>query len=107
MDKHAEKNITDTISAVYGCKWSLRILRQISSGTNRPGAIEKALPGLTKRVQSYYLTRMIELEVLEKQSFPEIPPRVEYSITEYGKRILKIMDEIIQLESDLRSNQSR
>ncbi len=94
-------DVTATIAAVYGCKWSLKILDAIKRGICRPGAMEKALPGLTTRVQSYYFKRMIELGILNKTSFPEVPPRVEYSITSYGLSILKILDDIQSLQTKL------
>jgi DNA-binding HxlR family transcriptional regulator len=94
-------DVTATIAAVYGCKWSLKILDAIKRGICRPGAMEKALPGLTTRVQSYYFKRMIELGILNKTSFPEVPPRVEYSITSYGLGILKILDDIESLQTKL------
>jgi DNA-binding HxlR family transcriptional regulator len=92
-----------TISAVYGCKWSLKILDAIQGGITRPGAMEKALPGLTTRVQSYYFKRMMELGVIDKTIFPEVPPRVEYCITPYGLRVLHILESIRDLQKQMES----
>jgi DNA-binding HxlR family transcriptional regulator len=103
MKKDPRPDVAATISAVYGCKWSLKIFTAIQQGICRPGAMEKALPGLTTRVQSYYFKRMMELGVLEKKIFPEVPPRVEYAITPYGLSILKILDQIQQLQKQLES----
>jgi len=94
-------DIAATIAAVYGCKWSLKILRAIQNGICRPGAMEKALPGLTTRVQSYYLKRMKALGIIEKTSFPEIPPRVEYRVTPYGIRILSVFASIQALQEQM------
>lgn len=95
-----------TISAVYGCKWSLRIFDAIERGICRPGAMEKALPGLTTRVQSYYFKRMKELGVLTKTTFYEVPPRVEYSITPFGLSILKILNSIQELQAQIEIEQN-
>jgi DNA-binding HxlR family transcriptional regulator len=102
--KNIPKTVQATVSAVYGCKWSLKILEQIRKGVCRPGAIERALPGLTTRVQSYYFTTLIDFGVLEKTIFDESPPRVEYAITAYGQKLLIIFDEIEKLQRDLESN---
>ena len=91
MGNLAEKNLAGprdvaaTVEAVFGCKWSLRILELIRQGVCRPGAIERALEGLTPRVQTYYFRRMVGLGILDRVVYPEIPPRVEYHLTEFGR----------------------
>ena len=106
MEKKDEKKFSSThvaeaVETVFGCKWSLRILEQIRRGITRPGAIERALPGLTTKVQHYYFGRMMDLGILAKTSFPEIPPRVEYKLTNFGKRFVKILDSIQELQGKL------
>ena len=110
MEKKDEKKFSSThvaeaVETVFGCKWSLRILEQIRKGITRPGAIERALPGLTTKVQHYYFGRMMDLGILAKTSFPEIPPRVEYKLTSFGKRFVKILDSIQELQGELNREQ--
>ena len=103
----AEKNsdaphdVAAAVEAVFGCKWSLRILGLIRQGVNRPGAIERALEGLTPKVQNYYFRRMVGLGILDRVVYPEIPPRVEYHLTEFGQNFLPILDSIADLQRDL------
>lgn len=52
-------DVAAIVEAVFGCKWSLRILGLIRQGICRPGAIERALEGLTPKVQTYYFRRMV------------------------------------------------
>jgi DNA-binding HxlR family transcriptional regulator len=99
--KFSSTHVAEAVETVFGCKWSLRILEQIRKGTTRPGAIERALPGLTTKVQHYYFGRMMDLGILAKTSFPEIPPRVEYKLTSFGKRFVKILDSIQELQGEL------
>ena len=94
-------NVAETVEAVFGCKWSLRILGLIREGINRPGAIERALEGLTPKVQSYYFHRMIGLGILEKIIYPEVPPRVEYRLTSFGLRFMPVLDSIKELQREL------
>lgn len=107
MGNLAEKNlaappdVAATVEAVFGCKWSLRILELIRQGVRRPGAIERALEGLTPKVQTYYFRRMVSLGILDRVVYPEIPPRVEYHLTEFGMRFLPILDSIAALQRDL------
>ncbi len=94
-------NVAAAIEAVFGCKWSLGILGLIRHGICRPGAIEKELEGLTPRVKNYYFRRLMELGVLEKTIYPEVPPHVEYRLTDFGQRFLPIIDSIEQLQQEL------
>ena len=110
MENSRQKNPTDppdvaaTVEAVFGCKWSLRILALIRQGVCRPGAIERALEGLTPKVQTYYFRRMVSLGILDRVVYPEIPPRVEYRLTDFGERFLPILDSIAELQRDLKGS---
>jgi DNA-binding HxlR family transcriptional regulator len=112
MGNLAEKNsagshdVAATVEAVFGCKWSLRILELIRQGVCRPGAIERALDGLTPKVQTYYFRRMVALGILDRVVYPEIPPRVEYHLTEFGRHFLPILDSIANLQRELANNKS-
>lgn len=94
-------DVAAVVEAVFGCKWSLRILGLIRQGVCRPGAIERALEGLTPKVQTYYFRRMVTLGILERIIYPEIPPRVEYHLTDFGLRFMPILDSIDELQRDL------
>ena len=98
----AQLDVAATVEAVFGCKWSLRILELIRQGVCRPGAIERALEGLTPKVQTYYFRRMVALGILERMVYPEIPPRVEYHLTDFGLRFMPILDSIAELQRDLK-----
>ncbi len=97
-------DVAETVESVFGCKWSLRILGLIRSGVNRPSAIERALEGLTPKVQNYYFRRMVSLDILERVVFPDVvPPRVEYRLTDFGQRFMPILDSIEELQRELES----
>lgn len=94
-------NVAAVVEAVFGCKWSLSILGLIRRGVCRPSAIEREIEGLTPRVKNYYFRRMMNLGILEKIVYPEVPPHVEYQLTDFGKRFLPIIDAIEKLQSEL------
>jgi len=94
-------DVAEVVEAVFGCKWSLRILGLIRKGVCRPGAIERELEGLTPKVQNYYFRRMVSLGILEKVVYPEVPPHVEYQLTDFGLRFMPILDSIEQLQREL------
>lgn len=94
-------NVAAAVEAVFGCKWSLSILGLIRRGICRPSAIEREIYGLTPRVKNYYFRRMMKLGILEKIVYPEVPPHVEYRLTNFGQRFLPIIDSIEKLQQEL------
>jgi DNA-binding HxlR family transcriptional regulator len=84
--------------SVFACKWSARILSLIRKGVNRPGAITRALDGLTTKVLNECLRRLIDFGLVERTSYPEIPPRVEYKLTGLGERFAIVLDAIEELQ---------
>jgi DNA-binding HxlR family transcriptional regulator len=84
--------------SVFACKWSARVLNLIRQGVNRPGAITRTLDGLTTKVLNECLRRLIDFGLLERTSYPEIPPRVEYKLTDLGERFAIILDAIEELQ---------
>jgi DNA-binding HxlR family transcriptional regulator len=99
-------DVAEVVEAVFGCKWSIRILGLIRRGVCRPGAIERELAGLTPKVQNYYFRRMVSLGILERVVFPEVPPHVEYRLTDFGLRFMPILNSIEALQSELEGHYS-
>lgn len=97
-------DVAEVVEAVFGCKWSLRILGLIRKGICRPGAIERELEGLTTKVQNYYFRRMVLLGILERIVYPEVPPHVEYRLTDFGLRFMPILDSIEELQHELETH---
>jgi DNA-binding HxlR family transcriptional regulator len=83
-DARDAPDVAECVEAVFGCKWSIRILALIRGGICRPGEIERSVDGLTTKVQHHYLRRMVSLGILHREVFPEVPPRVEYRLTPFG-----------------------
>ena len=100
-NEQAEKNMPPVIrmvESIVGCKWSLTILQRVRKGVNRPGAIERSVEGLTTKVMNERLNKLTRYTILERVAFPEIPPRVEYNLTEFGRQFVAILDAIEALE---------
>lgn len=83
-----------------GCKWTLHILAQIRRGIVRPGQLERTAEGLTTKVMNERLKKLVGFGVIERVSYPEVPPRVEYGLTAFGLRFVAILDEIDRLQRD-------
>jgi DNA-binding HxlR family transcriptional regulator len=106
-DDRAIPNVAESVEAVFGCKWSIRILNLIHNGTCRPGEIERALVGLTTKVQHHYFRRMLRLGIIRRDVFAEVPPRVEYHLTDFGERFVPLLHQIAQLQAELQRDEDR
>jgi DNA-binding HxlR family transcriptional regulator len=93
--------VPEIVEDVLGCKWTIHVLLQIREGINRPGALVRTSRGLTTKVLNERLSKLVRFGVLEKASYPEIPPRVEYRFTPLGKRLNHVLDEIRHMQQDI------
>jgi DNA-binding HxlR family transcriptional regulator len=89
------------VEDMVGCKWSLAVLGAIRSGVKRPGEIERAIPGLSKKVMNERLRKLHRFGVIERRIYAEVPPRVEYRLTRYGSKFSRLLDGIEQLQASL------
>ena len=94
----APPTVAHMVEEVVACKWAVRLLALVRRGVCRPGAMERALDGLTTKVLNERLAKMVRFGILEKRSYPEVPPRVEYALTEFGERFVVILDAIEDLQ---------
>lgn len=88
------------VESIVGCKWSLQVLALVRGGINRPGAMQRSVEGLSTKVLNERLNKMLRFGILEKTVYPEVPPRVEYSLTPFGRRFVAVLDAIEQLEKE-------
>ena len=89
------------VETVVGCKWSLTVVDLVERGIRRPGAMERSVEGLTAKVLNDCLRLLVSYGVLEKRSFPEVPPRVEYHFTPFGHRFEDVFRILDALEASL------
>src|ERR1022692_4454317 len=89
--------------SVIGCKWSLTVIDLVRQGINRPGKMEKAIDGLSRKVLNERLVTLVRFGILEKTSYPEVPPRVEHHITSFGAEFAQLLDQIDLLGKKCRS----
>ena len=68
------------------------------NGVNRPGALERHIEGISAKVLSQRLKKLTRYRVLERTEFAEIPPRVEYMISEKGSQLIEVLDAIQKLD---------
>lgn len=89
------------VENIIRCKWSLSVIGMIRSGVNRPGAMERSIDGLTTKVLNERLRKLVRFGIVTKTVFPETPPRVEYEFTVFGRKFVRLLDAIENLESEI------
>lgn len=93
-------------------KWKIPIVWQINEGKKRPSEFLRGIGTVDRRVLNQHLNEMIQDGILIKESFPELPPRVEYSLTELGEKLVDILWKLndwglLLLENNSRDFQQR
>ena len=73
-------------------KWTLLLVRELAEGCSRFCELERSLTGISPRTLSLRLRGLEEEGIVERHTFPEVPPRVEYALTEKGRALLPIID---------------
>ena len=81
-------------AAVIGSKWTLLVIRDLATGTKRFNELEKSLMGISAKTLSERLRSLEQEGILSRQAYAEIPPRVEYSLTEKGQAMLSLIDSM-------------
>ena len=75
-------------------KWTLLLIRDLAEGSRRFCELERSLEGISPRTLSLRLRALEEEGILERQTFPEVPPRVEYALTEKGRALVPIVESM-------------
>lgn len=101
MPKLDSRRVDILLEDVIGCRWTIIVLRAVASGVNRPGALERHIEGISAKVLASRLRSFTRAGIFERVQFPEIPPRVEYRLTEFGNKFLRLLKEVEKLQAEL------
>lgn len=75
-------------------KWTLLVIRDLAEGRSRFCELERSLRGISPRTLSLRLRALEEEGIVARQTFSEVPPRVEYALTEKGRALLPIIESM-------------
>src|SRR6204780_2816771 len=75
-------------------KWTLLLVRDLATGRSRFCELERSLAGISPRTLSLRLRALEDEGIVERHTFPEVPPRVEYALTDKGRALLPIIDDM-------------
>ena len=82
----------ETTLTLISDKWKVLILRELLPGTKRFGELKKSIGHVSQKVLTAQLRQMEQSGLLTRTVYPEVPPRVEYSLTELGYSLKPILD---------------
>lgn len=82
----------ETTLMLIGDKWKVLILRDLLPGTKRFGQLKKSIGNVSQKVLTAQLRAMEDSGLLTRTVYPEVPPRVEYTLTELGQSLKPILD---------------
>ena len=82
----------ETTLLLIGDKWKVMILRDLMTGTKRFGALRKSIPAISQKMLTQQLRAMEADGLVHREVYAEVPPRVEYSLTETGASLRPVLD---------------
>ena len=92
------------VETIYGCKWSLTVYQLLAKNINRPGEMVRNVEGLTTKVLNECLRKNMEFGILKRVTFDESPPHVEYKVTPFGIKFMRILDGLEALQDEISNN---
>lgn len=90
---------------LIGDKWKVLIIRDLLTGTKRFGELKKSLSGITQKVLTNNLRQMEASGLILRKVYAEVPPKVEYSLTNTGLSLKPILDSMVEWGNEYRQNQ--
>ena len=75
-------------------KWTLLVIRDLADESKRFCELERSLSGISPRTLSLRLRCLEEYGVVERHTYPEVPPRVEYALTEKGRALVPLIEDM-------------
>lgn len=102
-DELPECPVATTVQLI-GSKWKLLILRNLLQRPWRFNEIKKSLPGISQKVLTDSLRSMEKDNIITRTVYPEVPPRVEYSLSDVGKTMRPIINAMANWGEDYKKN---
>jgi DNA-binding HxlR family transcriptional regulator len=92
-DRNANCPVCRT-SEIVCSKWTMLVIRDLSEGRSRFCELERSLEGISPRTLSLRLRVLEEEGIVERRTYPEVPPRVEYALTDKGRALVPIVESM-------------
>ncbi|MDS1030876.1 helix-turn-helix domain-containing protein [Bacillota bacterium LX-D] len=85
--------VTTTQKIISG-KWAIIIFYHLRTGTKRFGELQRLIPGITQTMLTKQLRSLEDYGLINRVVYPEVPPKVEYSLTEIGEKFMPVLDAL-------------
>ncbi len=92
----ADTCLTREIFTRVGDRWSMYVIVNLGSGTHRFGELRRAVDGISERMLSVTLRSLERDGLVDRESHPEVPPRVEYSLSPAGQSLLSVLAPLLE-----------
>ena len=97
----------ETTLTLIGDKWKVLILRDLMPGTKRFGALKKSIGDISQKVLTAQLRAMEESGLVNRTVYAEVPPRVEYTLTDLGRSLKPILDSMWNWGEDYKAKKAQ
>src|ERR671937_2976159 len=91
--KNSECPVCRTAEIIAG-KWTLLLIRDLAEDSQRFCELERSLQGISPRTLSLRLRALEEQGIVKRHTYPEVPPRVEYALTDKGKALVPLIEDM-------------
>lgn len=102
----AERTTYRCLEDVVGCKWSAGVVIALSEGVRRPGALERYIPGISKKILNERLRKLMRYGLIERKEVPDRVKHVEYSLTPMGAKLARVIEQLRALNEEHRGGQA-
>ena len=100
MEKNLPACPVETTLMLISDRWKVLIIRDLLDGTKRFGEIKKSVGNISQKVLTANLRSMEDRGLLTRKVYPEVPPRVEYTLTETGYSLKTVLDAMVAWETE-------
>ncbi len=106
MEKYLPVCPVETTLMLISNRWKVLIIRELLDGTKRFGEIKKSIGNVSQKVLTANLRSMEESGLLTRKVYPEVPPRVEYTLTETGYSLKPVLDAMVAWGTEYKQKNS-
>ena len=92
----------ETTLTMLGNRWKILIVRELLTGTKRFCELKKSVKGITQKVLTAKLREMEDLGLVERKTYPQNPPKVEYSLTDIGYSLAPVISSLKEWGKDFK-----
>lgn len=95
-----ERSAYRRLEDVVGCKWSTAVVGALQRGVNRPGKLERFIPGISTKVLTERLRKLLDYGIITREERPGSVLHVEYALTPTGRKLAGIIEQLHALQAE-------